>query len=308
VSIQTSTHDVLIVGARVVDGTGNPWFFGDVALRRDRISAVAPAGVIDPTTAREVVVASDLVVCPGFIDIQSHSIVPFLTDRRSLSKVTQGVTTEIMGEAWTPAPFGGLIARPFPEAWAFYRYGASLDEWNDRARNWTRFDDWLRDLATRGVAVNVGSFIGGSTVREYAKGHAPGTPTAAELAQMREVVAEAMMDGAFGLATALIYPPGAFADADELVALCEVVAARHGVHITHLRSEGDQLFAALEEAIAIAAQTGVATEIYHLKAIGARNWDQMPRVIARIDAARAAGLDITADMYPYAASATTLSR
>jgi N-acyl-D-amino-acid deacylase len=298
--------DFVITDARVVDGTGNPWFYGDVAIAGDRIAAVAPRGTIEPGGA-DVVSAAGMVVCPGFIDIQSHSIVPFLTDRRSLSKVTQGVTTEIMGEAWTPAPFGGRMARPFPPELLFALYGADIEEWNERARGWSRFGDWLADLEGRGVSVNVGSFIGGSTVREYALGYEQREPTAAELATMREVLAGAMEDGAFGLATALIYPPGAFAGTDELVALCEVVAAHRGVHITHVRSEGDLLLESIDEAVEIAARSGVSTEIYHLKAIGDRNWDKMPRAIARIENARAAGLDITADMYPYEASATSLA-
>jgi N-acyl-D-aspartate/D-glutamate deacylase len=299
--------DVLIRGARVVDGTGNPWFYADVALTADRISAVAPRDATDLTTAREVVDATGMVVCPGFIDIQSHSIVPFLSDRRSLSKVTQGVTTEIMGEAWTPAPFGGRVTQPFPPDLVFARYGADLDEWNARARHWTRFGDWLVDLEERGVSVNVGSFIGSSTVREYAMGYEQREPAPAELATMRDILAGAMADGAFGLASALIYPPGAFADTEELVSLCEVVAAHRGVHITHVRSEADLLLEGIDEAIEIARRTGVSTEIYHLKAIGPRNWDKMPRAIARIEEARAAGIDVTADMYPYDASGTSLA-
>jgi N-acyl-D-amino-acid deacylase len=169
----------LIAGARVVDGTGNAWFYGDVAIGGDRIAEVAPRGAIDAREAGDVVDATGCVVCPGFIDIQSHSIVPFLTDRRSLSKVTQGVTTEILGEDWTPAPFGGRIDAPFAPG-VRRRVGESFDEWDARARGWTRFGDWLADLEGRGVSVNVGSFIGGSTVREYGKGYDLGEATPAE--------------------------------------------------------------------------------------------------------------------------------
>jgi dihydroorotase/N-acyl-D-amino-acid deacylase len=298
--------DVLITGARVVDGTGNPWFYGDVALAGDRVAAVAPPGTIDRAGAAEEVGAAGLVVCPGFVDIQSHSIVPFLTDRRSLSKVTQGVTTEIMGESWTPAPFGGRIAAPFPETLRA-RIGDAFDEWDERARGWTRFGDWLRDLEGRGVSVNVGSFLGGGTIREFGKGHALGDATPDELAAMRGALDGAMRDGAFGLATALIYPPGAYAGTEELIALCQVVAAHRGVHITHVRSEEARLLEGVDEAIEIARRTGVATEIYHLKAAGRANWPKMPDAIARIDAARAEGLDVTADMYPYAAAGTGLA-
>jgi len=302
----TPSITTLIVNARVIDGTGNAWFYGDVAISGDRIADVAPPGTIDPTRAQQVVDATGCVVCPGFIDIQSHSIIPFVTDRRALSKITQGVTTEIMGEDWTPAPFGGRIARPFEEG-ARRRIGESFDEWMERGRTWTRFGDWLADLEARGVSVNVGSFLGGSTVREFGKGYDLGPANADELNAMRTMIAEAMEDGAFGVATALIYPPGAFAETDELVALCEVVAAYNGVHITHVRSEEDRLLDAIDEALEIARRTGVATEIYHLKAAGERNWHHMPQAIAKIDAARAEGIDIGADMYPYEAAGTGLT-
>ena len=300
-------HQTLITGARVVDGTGNPWFYGDVLLAGDRIAAVSPPGTTGATTDAERIDATDHVVCPGFIDIQSHSIVPFLTDRRSLSKVTQGVTTEIMGEAWTPAPFGGRIADPFASGLAIHLGDDVYAEWTAQARGWTRFGDWLEDLEARGVAVNVGSFLGGSTLREYAKGEAMGIPTPAEVATMRRCLADAMEDGAFGLATALIYPPGAYAETEELVALMEVVAAYRGVHITHVRSEERRLLESLDEAIEIARRTGAATEIYHLKAAGRPNWALMPGAIERIAAARAEGLDVTADMYPYHAAGTGLA-
>ncbi len=298
--------DVLISGARLVDGTGNPWTYADLALGGDRIAAVALPGTLDRAGAGEVVEAAGLVACPGFVDIQSHSIVPFLSDRRSLSKVTQGVTTEIMGESWTPAPFAGRIADPFP-ADLRPRLGDAYDEWNERAKGWTRFGDWLADLEERGVSVNVGSFIGGGTVREVGKGFELGDPSPAELEAMRQALDAAMTDGAFGLASALIYPPGAYAGTEELAALCQEVAAHRGVHITHVRSEEARLLEGIDEAIDIARRTGVATEIYHLKAAGKANWAKMPAAIARIDAARAEGLDVTADMYPYVAAGTGLA-
>ena len=304
-SLTDAAASVLITGARVIDGTGNPWFYGDVVLSGDTIAAVAPAGSVSRTGVAETVDAAGLVVCPGFIDVQSHSILPFFSDRRSLSKVTQGVTTEIMGEGWTPAPFGGRIEEPFRESWAFIP--GDRGELNDLARSWTRFGDWLSWLEAQGVSVNFGSFIGGGTVREWGKGFALGDATPDELASMRTMLAEAMADGAFGIATALIYPPGCFAGTAELVALCEVVAAYRGVHITHLRSEESRLLVGLEEAIEIARRTGVATEIYHLKAAGRPNWPKMAQVIHRVEAARAGGIDITADMYPYIAAGTGLA-
>jgi N-acyl-D-amino-acid deacylase len=295
--------DVLIRGARVVDGSGNPWRYGDVAIAGDRIVEVAPPGRIGADAAEEAVDATGLVVCPGFIDIQSHSIVPLMRDGRCLSKITQGVTTEIMGEAWTPGPVGGRFTNPLAnrtQAWP-------LDEWVERARDWTRFGDWLRALVERGVSPNVGSFLGGGTLRQFAKGMDMGPADAAEMATMQRVMAEAMEDGAFGVSYALIYPPEAFVGTDEIVAVCTVVAQYGGVYITHLRSEADTFLAALDEAVEIGTRSGAAVEVYHLKAAGQRNWPKMPEAIRRIDAARAAGLDITADMYPYPAAGTGLT-
>jgi N-acyl-D-aspartate/D-glutamate deacylase len=298
--------DVLITGARVIDGTGNPWLYADVVLDGERIADIAPPGTVDPASAETVIDAEGMICCPGFIDIQSHSIVPFLTDRRSLSKVTQGVTTEILGEGWTPAPFGGEVDGPFSIS-LVHRLEEDYEYWDQLGRTWTRFGHWLADLEGRGVSVNVGSFLGGATVREYGMGERMGDPTDSELDLMRTATREAMEDGAFGIATALIYPPGSYAGTDELVALMEVVAQHNGVHITHIRSEGDEIFAALAEAIEIAERSGVATEIYHLKAAGPENWPKMTTVIERINEARERGLDIGADMYPYDGSGTGLA-
>lgn len=299
--------DTLIVGGKIIDGTGNPWFYGDVAISGERIERIAPPGAIDPATAKTVIDATAHVVAPGFIDIQSHSIIPFLTDRRSLSKVTQGVTTEILGEGWTPAPYGGKITDAFSGVLVHRLGDEGADEWEQLARTWTRFDDWLTDLEQRKVSVNFGSFLGGGTVREYGCGERMGDATDEELAAMTQMVSEAMEDGAFGIATALIYPPNAYSTTPELMAVMHVVAEYNGVHITHMRSEGDLIFDGLAETLDIAEATGVATEIYHLKASGRVNWEKMAMVIHRINAAREAGLDVTADMYPYDGSGTGLA-
>lgn len=295
--------DVLIRGARVVDGTGNPWFHGDVALAGERVLDVLPAGSISAGRAREVVDGSGMAVCPGFVDILSHSIRPLMRDRRCLSKVTQGVTTEIMGEAWTPAPFGGRIEEPL-------RSDAIIDavpEWRERARGWRRFGDWLEAMATTGVTPNVASFLGGGTVREYARGMQMGPPDADELDCMRKVVDEAMRDGALGVSYALIYPPEAYARTDELIEVCRVVAGHGGVYATHIRSESDRLLEAIDEALEIGREAQVPVEIYHLKASGRRNWSRMAAAIEKITEARANGQDVTADMYPYPAGGTGLT-
>ena len=297
------TYDLLITGGKVIDGTGNPWFYGDVALKGDRVARVTHAGGINPQSATEVVDATGHVVCPGFIDIQSHSIIPLFIDGRLLSKVTQGVTTEIMGEMWTPAPFGGRIENPMRSS----VISADLGHWENQAREWTRFRDWLEAVQERGTSLNIGSFIGGGTVREYAKGWDMGDPSEAELDTMREVMHEAMKDGAFGVAPALIYPPSSYSTTHELAEVAKVVAEYGGVYITHVRNESLKLVEGIEEAIEIGRRSGCAIEIYHLKASGEPSWPLMDKAIAAIDAARAEGIDVTADMYPYQASGTGLT-
>lgn len=297
----------LITNGRIVDGTGNPWFYGDVLLEGETILAIEPPGTISTERAETIIDAAGHVVAPGFIDIQSHSILPLLTDGRSVSKITQGVTTEIMGEFWTPAPFGGGIDDPWAIALVHRLQDDEREKWDELARSWTRFGDWLRDLEQHGVSVNIGSFVGGGTIREYGKGRMQGDANSEELNAMRKATAESMEDGAFGVATALIYPPGSYAGTAELTAVMEVVAAYHGVHITHMRNESVDILEALDETMQIARDSGVITELYHLKAAGKLSWHLMPEVIERITAARAGGLDIAADMYPYEGSGTNLN-
>lgn len=295
--------DVLIRGGSVVDGTGNPWLRGDVLLAGDRVLDVVPSGTVPAGAAGEVVDAGGMVVCPGFIDILSHSIRTLMADGRCLSKVTQGVTTEIMGEAWTPGPVGGRIRTALRRQDQL----ALAPEWIERSAGWRRFRDWLEALEQRGVSPNIGSFLGGGTLREYAMGMDMGAADTADLATMRRVAEEAMREGAFGVSYALIYPPEAYAGTDEIVDVCGVVARRHGVYATHIRSEGDRLQEAMDEAIAIGRRADLPVEIYHLKAAGRRNWGRLPAVLETIERARESGLDITADLYPYTGAGTGLT-
>ncbi|MDX2004627.1 MAG: D-aminoacylase [Meiothermus sp.] len=290
--------DLLVRGARVVDGSGNPWFWGDVGVSGGRIVAIAPAGKLG--NAAEVLEADGLVLTPGFIDILSHAITPLMRDGRNLSKITQGVTTEIMGEAWTPAPFGGQIAERKLSPYVG-------EEWNQQMKGWSRFADWLEAMIRRGVSPNIGSFLGGGTLREYACGMRMGRASGEELETLRRVMREAMQDGAFGVSYALIYPPDDYADTDEIVEVCKVVAEHGGLYITHLRSESDRLLEALEEALEIGRRARLPVQIYHLKASRQDNWPKMSQVIDRINRARAQGQDVTADVYPYAASGTGLN-
>jgi N-acyl-D-amino-acid deacylase len=289
---------LVIKNAKVVDGNGNPWFWGEIGIEGDRIAAIGARGTLEGS---ETLDANGLVVCPGFIDIQSHSIVPLLRDGRCLGKIHQGVTLEVMGEGWTPAPFGGQIKQPFPQS-----YATTLDStWHDAARGWSRFSDWLEAMEGR-VSPNVASFLAGGTLREYACGMRMGEASTSELETMLEVTRQAMLDGAMGVAYALIYPPDEFCSTQEIIEVCRVVAQHGGVYITHLRSEGDRFLEALEEAFFIGRESNAPVEIYHLKASGERNWPKMPQALEIIEAARASGVDVTADMYPYPASGTGL--
>lgn len=298
----SSSYDVVILNGRIVDGTGNPWFYGDIGITKDRIVKIAPPRHLEKAKAEERIDAQGLVIAPGFIDIQSHSRGALLQgDGRVISKVTQGVTTEIMGEGWTNAPANEKTLS----------IEGSVDP---ETRRLTKdfggphgFNNWLEAMERHGSSVNFGSFVGAATVRMYVKGMAMGNPEAKELEEMRQLVRNAMEDGSFGIASALIYPPGSFATTEELIEMSKAMAPYGGVYITHLRSEADKFLEGLDEAIEIGRKGGVPVEVYHLKAAGRRNWHKASLAIARIEAARDEGLDIGADMYPYIAGGTGLT-
>lgn len=297
-------YDIVIDNGKIVDGTGNPWFYGDIAISGDHIARVTPAGMLHEAGAKQRIDAHGLVVAPGVIDIQAQSYPELLNgDSRVVSMITQGVTTMILGEGDTPAPANDKL---FQSAAA-----EAIDTSLQRAmRGFTGprgFDNWLRAMEKHTMSVNVGSFVGAGTVRAYAKGMVEGPATPAELDTMRRVVRDAMLDGALGVGSALIYPPGSYASTTELIEEAKAMGPLGGVYITHMRSEGDRLIEAVDEAIRIGKEGGVPVEIYHLKAAGVRNWPKAAQVVAKIDSARAAGQDVAADQYPYTAGQNNLS-
>jgi N-acyl-D-amino-acid deacylase len=292
-SAQQPNYDFIISGARVVDGTGAAWFYGDVAIKGDRIAAL---GDLRNASAKERIDARDLVVSPGFIDVQGQSEFNILVDGRAASKITQGVTTEITGEGTSIAPVNDRLLedlRPGAE-----KYHVDLD--------WRSLDEYFRHFERARPAINLGTFVGAGGLRNYVIGKDNRPGTAAELEQMRQLVGQAMQQGAFGLSTALQYVPDVFASTDEIVDLAKVARSYGGVYFTHQRSESDKIFASLDEVFAISQRANISTTIWHLKTAYSENFGKMPEVLYRIEAARAKGIDVAASVYPYTRASNDL--
>ncbi|HEX8720413.1 MAG TPA: D-aminoacylase [Pyrinomonadaceae bacterium] len=291
----SAEYDLVIRGGRVVDGTGRRAFVADVAVRGDRVVRVG--AVAADARARRTVDARGLVVAPGFIDMLGQSEQYVLIDPRAMSKVMMGVTTEVTGEGGSIAP---VNERTLKEDEPFNRrYNLSVD--------WRTLHEYFRRLALQGSGVNLATFVGATQVRAYVVGYDNRAPNAEELERMRALVAEAMEDGALGLSTSLQYVPARFAKTDEIVELAKVARRYGGIYATHQRSEANALDASLAEVFEIARRARIPAEIWHLKAAYKKNWGRMPAVLAKIRAARARGLDVTADVYPYTAASTGLS-
>ncbi len=299
-TVDASAYDVVIENGRLIDGTGAAWYYGDVAVRGDHIAAIGPRGAFRRARAAQRVDATGHVVAPGFIDIQAQSYENFMMgDGRALSMVTQGITTAILGEGSTPAPVNDKVLALETDSASKVLERQFMGPHG--------FGDWLDFMVKRGASQNIGSFVGNGTVRVYGHGGGMGPASAVEIDTMQAMVRRAMQDGAFGIASALIYPPNVYASPAELIEVNKAAAPFGGVYITHMRSEGDKFLEALDEAISVGAQAQVPVEIYHLKAAGIRNWPKMDIAIAKIDSARAAGQDVQADMYLYPAGGNSFS-
>ncbi len=290
---QAATYDLLFVGGRVVDGTGAPWFRADVGVVGDHIVAVGDLG---SASAKRRVDATGLVLAPGFIDMLGQSEYNVLVDNRAASKITQGITTEITGEGTAIAPVNARMIADGKDTWQ--RYGVTPD--------WTTLDGYWRAFERARPTINLGTFVGAGGVRDLVIGKEDRAPTPAELTAMEAAVARAMEDGAFGLSTSLIYVPDSFAKTEEIVALAKVAARYGGTYITHQRDEGDAIDSSLDEVFRIAREARIPAQIYHLKTNGKPNWGRMPHVLERIEQARAQGLDVSADQYPWTASSNNL--
>src|ERR1044072_8130246 len=292
---QGDVYDLVIRNGRVVDGTGRRAFKPYVAARGDRILRVG--SVPASARAKRTVDANGLVVAPGFIDMLGQSEQYVLIDPRAMSKVMMGVTTEVTGEGGSIAP---VNERTLKEDEPFNRrYNLNVD--------WRTLHEYFRRLDLQGSGVNLATFVGATQVRAYVVGFDNRDPTPEELEQMKSLVAAAMEDGALGLSTSLQYVPARFAKTDEIVELAKVARRYGGIYATHQRSEANALDASLAEVFEIARRARIPTEIWHLKAAYRKNWGRMPQVLAKIRAARARGLDVTADVYPYTAASTGLS-
>jgi dihydroorotase/N-acyl-D-amino-acid deacylase len=287
-------YDIIIEHGRVVDGTGAPWYSADVGIRAGRIAAI---GHLAEARARQRIDAAGRIVAPGFIDMLGQSELSLLVDPRVPSKIFQGITTEVTGEGESVAPVNVAIARD----------KAAQFEHLQLKHDWTDFNGYFARLQEQGIGINMGSYVGATTIREMVVGYDNRAATPVELATMQSLVVDAMREGALGLSTSLQYAPAPYASTEELIALAQAAAGLGGIYATHMRSEQSEILAALDETIRIGREAHIPVEIWHLKAGGYANFGLMPEIVARIERARAAGIDIAADTYAYPAWYNSLS-
>jgi dihydroorotase/N-acyl-D-amino-acid deacylase len=280
--------DLVIRNGHIIDGSGSPWYSGDIGIVNGRIAQI---GRLADAQSRRVIDAQGLVVAPGFIDMLGQSELSMLVNPHLPSKIFQGITTEITGEGGTIAPLNKKLIAADRGGFAHYKV----------TPNWLTFDEYFARLEKQGMGINLASYVGATQVRRMVLGDVDRAPTPAELDEMKTLVREAMRQGAVGLSTALQYAPAPFAKTEELIALATEAARFGGIYATHMRSEGDGIDAALDEAFRIGREAKIPVEIWHLKAAGKPNWNRMPEIVARIEGARASGVDVSANTYAYPA-------
>ena len=292
--LAASPYDVVIQHGRIVDGTGSPWYSGDIGIRQGRIAAI---GNLTGAPAKRTIDARGMLVAPGFIDMLGQSELTILVNPHLPSKIYQGITTEITGEGSSVAPVSEAILKA--DRVGYEHYGINPD--------WRTFRDYFARLETQGMGINLASYVGATQVRRMVLGDDDRAPNVAELERMKTLVREAMRDGAVGISTALQYAPAPYATTEELIALAAEAGKFGGIYATHMRSEADAIIPAVDEAVRIGREARIPVEIWHLKTAGKANWGRMPEVIAHIQQARDAGVDITADTYAYPAGFNTFS-
>ncbi len=290
-------YDLKIKGGRIVDGAGNPWYNGDVAVTKGRISAVGRC----EDEALETIDASGLVVSPGFIDAHSHGDLVLISEPEARIKIMQGITTEVVGQ-------DGLGEAPLTDGTVdmWRRYLSGLNGNPDIGWEWRSLGDYLVRLEAARPSVNVASLVGHGNLRLAIMGMDDRKPTPAELTEMMTLLDKSLSEGGIGLSTGLIYPPCVYADSSELTELCKVVSSHRGVFVVHMRNEGDRLFDSIDEVVGVGRSSGAAVHISHFKTNGRANWGRAPEALARVEDARKSGVDVTFDQYPYTAGSTFL--
>jgi N-acyl-D-amino-acid deacylase len=281
-------YDLVIANGHIIDGTGSPWYAGDVAIKSGHIAAI---GNLANAARKRTIDAHGMVVAPGFIDMLGQSEVTVLVDPRLPSKIFQGITTEITGEGNSVAPMNDAIIKESQPGFDHYEIKP----------DWRSYRQYFARVQKQGIGINMGHYVGATTIREMVIGYGNRAPSADELTRMQALVADSMRQGALGLSTALQYPPAPYANTEELIALAKTAAQYGGIYATHMRSEGNAEMAALEETFRIGAEAHIPIEIFHLKVSGRGNWGNAPKIIASIEAARARGVDVEADTYAYTA-------
>jgi dihydroorotase/N-acyl-D-amino-acid deacylase len=289
-----SSFDIVILNGHIIDGTGSPWYSGDIGIRDGRIAAI---GNLEKAERKRTIDAKGMVVAPGFIDMLGQSEMTILVEPKLPSKIFQGITTEITGEGGSAAPLNDAIIQADHAAYEHYKI----------TPDWRTFRQFFARLEKQGMGINLASYVGATQVRRMVLGDDNRQPAPAQLEEMKKLVREAMQDGAVGLSTSLMYAPAPYATTEELIALASEAAKSGGIYASHIRNESDSVLEAIEEALRIGRAAKIPVEIWHIKVAGKDNWGRMPEVIAKINQARAAGTDVTADTYAYTAWFNSMS-